>query len=291
VEISKDSGSSTLAIGTYCNVNAGSYLATTTDPAKIGSVLTCPVIAPFAQTTSVLQQIAATAATGTTAATAVSLTALAGGAAIKVSKMTRCSAQSKCAVDKYLSMALQADTAVTAAFTICTACPSGMTALAGASQPSTNAGFLTEISKESASSTLVIGTYCNVPTGKYLSTATAADAIGAVTACPASYTTTTSSGLVITPTTGAAAVSHDKWIECAAQKLTTGPTGLTGPAGAAGAAGASGAAGAAGSSGAAGAAGSGGSAGSAGTASPAAPLSTVTAAVFGAVVPAILIFV
>jgi hypothetical protein len=254
-----------LTIGTYCNVPAGSYLSSATSVALIGAAADCgnDVGTYTAQTTSVAHQVAAI---GTTA---VDLTAS------PTSKQLQCTKQSLCAANEYLSLGV--DNTVTT----CTSCPTNMIAASGSSQGGNVAGLI-DSGVTAAADVVVMGTFCSVSSGYYLSTAATANSPGAVTACDSTDFSSTRS--TVTLITSATAVQNE-YDTCIIENSTGGPAGAAGPAGPAGAAGTAGTAGTGGTAGTA------GSAGSAGSASPAAPLSSLSAAILGAVVPAVLILV
>jgi len=177
---------------TYCNVPAGRYLSTAISSTDIGASSACTASGiTFGQTTSVEHVI--------------SYTTGAAGVGVTNSEKVRCLQQSKCAANKYLNLAAHASARVTVT---CESCHAGMSAVAGASQPLQDvisAGII------STANAIVVGTYCNVPAGRYLSTATTAALIGASSACTASGITfgqTTSVEHVITPALGTAGVTN-----------------------------------------------------------------------------------
>jgi len=188
------------------------------------------------------------------------LVTITGATAVQTAA-AQCTKVSLCAANEYLESNGGHEAAVTPFLAtsnvlVCTGCPTGMTSKAGSKQGTLNGDGAAAIAATTANNNLL--TFCDVPDDAYLSTAVTATSPGARTACGSDYTARILSGTVIT---GPTAVQVQA-VKCVA-------------IGAAGADGADGADGAAGAD----------------SASPAAPLSTITAAVFGAVVPAILILV
>jgi len=246
---------------THCSLKEGQWLSGAVTTTSIGAATDCG--STYHNTGAPALTIAADLASSDGALTT----------AIK-----RCTSKSKCAAGEYLQMA--ADNTVT-----CESCPAGMSSVAGSEQATQQllAGAIDGGSIKAI-------TYCNVQSGYYLSTATSTAVVGAATACDSTkYSATRSLAFPISSAVGAAVeAAHLEWDRCVVENDINGAAGADGAKGAAGADGAKGAAGAAGGAGAAGAA---GGAGAAGNASPAAPLRTLTAAVFGAVVPAVLILV
>jgi hypothetical protein len=173
-------------------------------------------------------------------------------AAADVKGDVACTVKSTCAAGKYLKTTVSGGASTAGCF----ACPTGMSSAAGSTLP-VFAGGKAELAHTTGRTAAVLYTFCDVDTGYYQTTASSAITPGAVTAC--SSTSTRSLGRSIQAhATGTVQAEN---VVCVVEKITSGPAGPAGPGG------------------------------TAGTASPAAPLSTITAAVFGAVVPAILILV
>jgi transcription elongation factor Elf1 len=191
------------------------------------------------------------------AAGGAAATAIIGATVVQSS--ARCLARSTCAANKYLDS--DSATSTTGAQLTCKNCPTGMTA--DANPYLTGASIYRAFAAVSGSVKAPgIFTWCDVPAGSWLSTAANITSPGGISTCDSGTYQGSFESSITGPTiqTEALVCRHS----------TSGAVGATGATGATGAAGA---------------------AGAAANASPAAPLSTLTAAMFGAVVPAVLILV
>jgi len=228
----------------YCNVPAGSYLSaavtSATGASSPGAATSCSDDYRFLSTTSTERLInAGLALTSPT-----------------IDDVSECTKISLCAANEYLESdgSQENDQSPFAAIPnklVCTACPAGMSSLAGPLQGIISDLGATAVNDGASNNNLI--TICHVPDSFWLSTVDSATSPGAVTACGDSYAPSKGTTLVLsTPE------NLQTEIGACTVPSTKGATGTVGTAG---------------------------------TASPAAPLSVSTAAVFGAVLPMMLILV
>ena len=152
---------------TWCNVPEGSWLSGAATATAPGAVSSCGDV--YQTTTS-------------------PATTITGALSVQTA-IARCTLLSRCAAGEYLESdgSYQASATGLPAVTnklVCTPCPTGMTALAGASY-----GTLTvaPTSAAAAAADTNLATFCNVPNNYWLSTAVTATTPGAVTACGAAF--------------------------------------------------------------------------------------------------------